>query len=148
MKKYNICFCYDAKVDVEVLANSREEAIEKASQIEMPLEDYDFDLNETIVNTTDEEIGSLDELTEKAVEIMKRVDCIGPISFLTASVLVWDGFSMNPIVKRIDSIYWDELHEEICFDAGDSSECCLSDCSEIEQYNICKEIIKSDKTNH
>ena len=145
MKKYNICFCYDAKVDVEVLADSREEAIEKASQIDIPLVDYDLDLNETIVNTTGKDVGSIKELMKKAENIIKRTGCIEPESYLTASVPVWDGFCMNPIVKRIDSIYWDELHEEICFDAGECSECCLSDCSEIEQYNICMEIIKLGK---
>ena len=44
MKKFVIHYNYYATVDVTVLANSKEEAIEKADQIEFDNNDFELDL--------------------------------------------------------------------------------------------------------
>ena len=45
MKKFVIHYNYYATVDVTVLANSKEEAIEKADQIEFDNNDFELDLD-------------------------------------------------------------------------------------------------------
>jgi hypothetical protein len=45
MKKYTVHYNYYATADVVVFANSKEEAIEKADQIELDNDDFELDFD-------------------------------------------------------------------------------------------------------
>lgn len=49
MKKFTIHYDYYATADITVVAETKEEALKEADQIEIPLEDFDFDFNEKYV---------------------------------------------------------------------------------------------------
>ena len=49
MKKYTIHYNYYATIDVEVLADSEEEAIRKAEQVDIEREDLELEQNEETV---------------------------------------------------------------------------------------------------
>lgn len=49
MKKFTIHYDYYATADITVVAETKEEALKEADQIEIPLEDFDFDFNERYV---------------------------------------------------------------------------------------------------
>lgn len=49
MKKFTIHYDYYAMADITVVAETKEEALKEADQIEIPLEDFDFDFNERYV---------------------------------------------------------------------------------------------------
>jgi hypothetical protein len=53
MKKYTVHYDYYATADVVVFANSKEEAIEKANQIELKNEDFELDFDSMEVFETD-----------------------------------------------------------------------------------------------
>ncbi len=49
MKKFTIHYDYYATADITVVAETKEEALKEADQIEIPLEDFDLDFNERYV---------------------------------------------------------------------------------------------------
>lgn len=49
MKKFTIHYDYYATADITVVAETKEEALKEADQIEIPLEEFDFDFNERYV---------------------------------------------------------------------------------------------------
>ena len=49
MKRFTIHYDYYATADITVVAETKEEALKEADQIEIPLEDFDFDFNERYV---------------------------------------------------------------------------------------------------
>lgn len=53
MKKFTVHYEYYATADVVVFANSKEEAIEKANQIELENEDFELDFDSMEVFETD-----------------------------------------------------------------------------------------------
>jgi hypothetical protein len=53
MKKFTVHYEYYATADVVVFANSKEEAIEKANQIELKNEDFELDFDSMEVFETD-----------------------------------------------------------------------------------------------
>lgn len=49
MKRFTIHYDYYATADITVVAETKEEALKEADQIEIPLEDFDLDFNERYV---------------------------------------------------------------------------------------------------
>ena len=71
MKKFVIHYNYYATADVTVLANSKEEAIEKADQIEIPNDEFDLEYDNREAFEL-EDVPELEEVIDKATAIIKK----------------------------------------------------------------------------
>ena len=71
MKKFIIHYNYYATADVTVLANSKEEAIEKADQIEIPNDEFDLEYDNREAFEL-EDVPELQEVIDKATAIIKK----------------------------------------------------------------------------
>lgn len=142
MKRYYIHYNYYATADVPVLAETEEEALERAREVQLNLEDYDFTLNEESV-IDEEEVPDLKSLIKEAENILKGKESIKLNPWPTVTVLVWNGECMEPIREIIENIYWDEEREEIGFETDRCSELTISDIPDIERLELCQSIIKT-----
>lgn len=150
MKKYTIHFNYYATVDIEVLADSEEEAIQKADEKEIPLEDFDLTYNSKNV-MFEEEVEDLETLIEKASSIIRnydaeergfyKVDCYPTI----ISKVVWDGNDWRDIKNIVEDFYWDETEEKLGVIVNENEEVLISELNEMEQFDVCQTIINSVK---
>lgn len=146
MKKYTIHYDYYATYDVEVLAESKEEAINKAREIEVPYEEYDFSINEeSVIDTKD--VPDLPTLIKEAEEILKSAEAFELSPWLNVTVPVWDGEKMKPITELLENVFWDEEREEIGLETDRCSEITISDIPDIQQLNLCQAIIAQAEKN-
>lgn len=142
MKKYSIHYSYYATADVEVLANSQDEALEKASKQH---KDFDYSLNEETIRSV-EEAEELEELVLIASEIVKNATDDGieiklnPWPYITVDL--WNGFDFEARTEIMEQVYWDDDRDEIGFETDHYSELTLVDIPEFQQYEICKAIIE------
>lgn len=143
MKKFTIIHNFTATVSIEVLAETREEAFEKASKNNIDPRDYDFELDSAEIGH-EEEVPDLKSLIKEAEDILKQSDSIELDSWPIVTILVWNGEEMEPIREIIENIYWDEEREEIGFETDRCSELTISDILEIEQFELCKAIIEQN----
>lgn len=141
MKKYTIIHNLTATVSIEVLAETREEAFEKASQNNIDPRDYDFELDSAEIGH-EEAVPDLKSLIKEAEDILKQSDSIELDPWPTITVLVWNGERTEPIREIIENIYWDSVREEIGFETDRCSELTISDIPEIEQLELCEAIIE------
>lgn len=144
MKRYYIHYNYYATADVPVLAETEEEALQKAREVHLDLEDYDFTLNEESI-IDEEEVPDIKSLIKEAENILKQSDSIELNPWPTVTILVWNGEYMEPIRETIENIYWDEEREEIGFETDRCSELTISDIPDIEQIELCQTIIKTQE---
>lgn len=145
MKKYTIIHNFTAVASIEVLAETREEAFEKARQNELDLADYDFELDSAEIGK-EEYVPELSKLIEQAEAIIKRADDIILVPWPLITTEVWDGNKMKSERQRMENIYWDEEADEIGFNTDESSgDFLLSELPELEQLEICQLIIKTSK---
>ena len=70
MKKFVIHYNYYATVDVTVLANSKEEAIEKADQIEFDNNDFELDFESR-------EVFESEDATSKGITVWESFGILG-----------------------------------------------------------------------
>lgn len=151
MKKFTIIHNFTATVSIEVIAETREEAFEKASKNNIDPRDYEFELDSAEIGH-EEEVQDLQSLIEKAEAIMKKADeeddeiTLFPWPLVT--VESWDGSKMEYHHQRMSLIYWDYEADEIGFNTDESSaDFILSELDEIEQFEICQSIIKEAVSN-
>ena len=71
MKKFTIIQNFTAVTSIEVLAETREEAFQKARENDLELSDYSFELDSAEIGR-EEDIPDLQELINKASEVIKR----------------------------------------------------------------------------
>lgn len=149
MKKFTIIHNLTATVAIEVLAETREEAFEKASKNNIDPRDYDFELDSAEIGH-EEEVPDLQKLIEKAEAIIKKVDeeddeiTLFPWPLVT--VESWDGSKMEYHHQRMSLLYWDYEVNEIGFNTEESSgDFYLSELPEIEQLELCISIIKTQE---
>lgn len=71
MKKFTIIHNFTAVASIEVLAETREEAFEKAKENDLELSAYNFELDSAEIGR-EEDIPGLQELINKASEVIKR----------------------------------------------------------------------------
>jgi len=152
MKKYTIHYNYYATADVEVLANSKKEAIEKADQVDII--DFDYDLNDKYV-LDEEEVPDLATLKNKVGEILSKYqsehdDDDEPYTvscYPTITTEVWNGDSYAKREHVVESFFWDSDAEELILLFDEYAELELSDIPEIEQLNVCQCIIEAESIN-
>lgn len=149
MKKYTIIHYYDAAIAVEVLANSEDEAREAAKGIYYDPNDLHLERNGSeIIEATD--VPDLSEVIEKAEAIVReaeRLDTeinLDPWPKVTTEY--WNGTYMEHRHQIITLLFWDYERNEIGFNTDESAaDYGLSELSDIEQHNICNQIINNVK---
>lgn len=150
MKKYTVIHNFTATVSIEVLAETQEEAFEKASKNNIDPRDYEFELDSAEIGH-EEKVPDLQELIAKAEVIIKKADqeddtiILNPWPVVTTES--WDGTQMLYHKQLMYQLYWDYESDEIGFNTEESAgDFYLSELLEIEQYNLCQQIIKTQ--NH
>ena len=140
MKKFIIKRCFYAEVEIAVLANSEDEARQKARNTEIPFENYHFEPDTEIVED-EEEIQDLFDMIREATTIIKQKEELVPDDCPCIHLELWNGDDWETKRKEICSIFWDNGEEQIGMELNDESEVLLDDLTEIEQYEVCKSII-------
>lgn len=150
MKKYTIIHNLTATVAIEVLAETREEAFEKASKNNIDPRDYDFELDNAEIGR-EEEAPNLKDLIEQAEAIVKAADeedetiTLSPWPLVTTES--WDGTQMQYEKQLMSLIYWDYEADEIGFNTEESAgDFLFSELPDIEQIELCQSIIKTQKS--
>ena len=123
MKKFVIHYNYYATADVTVLANSKEEAIEKADQIEISNDEFDLEYDNREAFEL-EDVPELEEVIDKATAIIKKFN---------------EGAGQ-------EDFYYDS-DKGLMMDVGEGFEVELSELSDVEQLNVCQVIINAAPNN-
>lgn len=148
MKKFVIHYNYYATVDVTVLANSKEEAIEKADQFEFDNNDFELDF-ESREAFDEGDVPDLQDLTTKASNIIKDYKSDEPFKVLyypTVTTRSWDGEKFENQHNTVEDFYWDE-EKGLMMDVGEGFEVGLTELSDIEQLEVCQVIINAAHSN-
>lgn len=152
MKKFVIHYNYYATADVTVLANSKEEAIEKADQIEIPNNEFDLEYD----NREAFELGDVPELQEvidKATAIIKKFnegagqeDFYNVPCYPTVTTYCWNGDEMVKNKNAVEDFYY-APDKGLMMDVGEGFEVELSELSDVEILDVCQVIINSAQAN-
>ena len=142
MKKYTIRYSFFAEADVEVLANSEDEARQKARNTEIPFENYHFEPDTETVED-EEEIQDLSDMIREVTSIIKQKEELVPEECPSIHLELWNGDDWETKRKEICSIFWNNEEEKIGIELNDESDMLLDELTEIEQYEVCKSIINS-----
>lgn len=152
MKKFVIHYNYYATADVTVFANSKEEAIEKADQIEIPNDEFSLEYDNREAFEL-EDVPELQEVIDKATTIIKKFnegagqeDFYSVPRYPTVTTLAWNGDEMVKNKNIVEDFYYDS-DKGLILDVGEGFEVELSELPEIEQLEVCQVIINAEKDN-
>lgn len=151
MKKFTIIHNFMAVASIEVIAETREEAFEKARENDLELSDYDFELDSAEIGR-EEDMPDLQELINKASEVIKRYGEEEHDSFFsvptypTITTQVWNGDEFIKQRNIVEDFYWDS-EKGLMMDVGEGFEVELDELPEIEQLNVCQVIIDAAQAN-
>ena len=142
MKKYTIRCSFLAEADVEVLANSEDEARQKARNTEIPIENYHFEPDTETVED-EEEIQDLSDMIREVTTIVKQKEELVPEECPSIHLELWNGDDWETKRKKVNAVFWDNVDEQIGIELNDESDVLLDELTEIEQYEVCKSIINT-----
>lgn len=151
MKKFTIIHNFTAVASIEVIAETREEAFEKARENDLELSDYDFELDSAEIGR-EEDIPDLQELINMAGEVIKRYGEEEHDSFFsvptypTITTQSWNGDEFIKQRNIVEDFYWDS-EKGLMMDVGEGFEVELDELPEIEQLNVCQVIIDAAQAN-
>ena len=151
MKKFTIIHNFTAVASIEVIAETREEAFEKAKENDLKLSDYNFELDSAEIGR-EEDIPDLQELINKASEVIKRYGEEEHDSFFsvpTYPTITTESWNGNDFIKQrniVEDFYWDS-EKGLMMDVGEGFEVELDELPEIEQLNVAQIIIDAAKDN-
>lgn len=151
MKKFTIIHNFTAVASIEVLAETREEAFQKARENDLELSDYDFELDSAEIGR-EEDMPDLQELINKASEIIKRYGEEEHDSFFsvptypTITTESWNGDEFIKQRNIVEDFYWDS-EKGLMMDVGEGFEVELDELPEIEQLEVCELIIREASNN-
>ena len=151
MKKFTIIHNFTAVASIEVLAETREEAFQKAKENDLELSDYDFELDSAEIGR-EEDIPDLQELINKASEVIKRYGEEEHDSFFsvpTYPTITTESWNGNEFIKQrniVEDFYWDS-EKGLMMDVGEGFEVELDELPEIEQLEVCELIIREASNN-
>ena len=151
MKKFTIIHNFMAVASIEVIAETREEAFEKARENDLELSDYDFELDSAEIGR-EEDMPDLQELINKASEVIKRYGEEEHDSFFsvptypTITTESWNGDEFIKQRNIVEDFYWDS-EKGLMMDVGEGFEVELDELPEIEQLNVCQVIIDAAQAN-
>ena len=151
MKKFTVIHNFTAVASIEVLAETREEAFEKAKENDLELSDYDFELDSADIGH-EETAPDLQELISKACKILKKYEeekrdtwFYMPI-YPTITTMSWDGYTYTKHRDITEDFYYEPDKGLIMYDSK-GLEVELDELSEIEQMNVCQSIIDAAPLN-
>ena len=151
MKKFTIIHNFTTVASIEVIAETREEAFEKAKENDLELSDYNFELDSAEIGR-EEDIPDLQELISKASEVIKRYGEEGHDGFFsvptypTITTQSWNG---NEFIKHhniVEDFYYDS-DKGLMMYVGEGFEVELDELPEIEQLEVCELIIREASNN-
>ena len=142
MKKYTIRYSFFAEADVEVLANSEDEARQKARNTEIPIENYHFEPDTETVED-EEEIQDLSDMIREVTTIIKQKEELVPEESPSIHLELWNGDDWETKRKKVSAVFWDTEEEKIGIELNDESDMLLDELTEIEQYEVCKSVINT-----
>ena len=151
MKKFTIIHNFTAVASIEVLAETREEAFQKARENDLELSDYDFELDSAEIGR-EEDMPDLQELINKASEVIKRYGEEEHYSFFsvptypTITTESWNGDEFIKQRNIVEDFYWDS-EKGLMMDVGEGFEVELDELPEIEQLEVCELIIREASNN-
>lgn len=151
MKKFTIIHNFTAVASIDVIAETREEAFEKARENDLELSDYDFELDSAEIGR-EEDIPDLKELIGKASEVIKRYgekEHEGFFSVTTYPTITTESWNGDEFIKHhniVEDFYWDS-EKGLMMDVGEGFEVELDELPEIEQLNVCQVIIDAAQAN-
>ena len=151
MKKFTIIHNFTAAASIEVLAETREEAFQKAKENDLELSDYDFELDSAEIGR-EEDTPDLQELINKASEVIKRYGEEEHDSFFsvptypTITTESWNGDEFIKQRNIVEDFYWDS-EKGLMMDVGEGFEVELDELPEIEQLEVCELIIREASNN-
>ena len=151
MKKFTIIHNFTAVASIEVLAETREEAFQKARENDLELSDYDFELDSAEIGR-EEDMPDLQELINKASEVIKRYGEEEHDSFFsvpTYPTITTESWNGNDFIKQrniVEDFYWDS-EKGLMMDVGEGFEVELDELPEIEQLNVAQIIIDAAQAN-
>ena len=151
MKKFTIIHNFTAVASIEVIAETREEAFQKARENDLELSDYDFELDSAEIGR-EEDIPDLQELINMAGEVIKRYGEEEHDSFFsvptypTITTQAWNGDEFIKQRNIVEDFYWDS-EKGLMMDVGEGFEVELDELPEIEQLNVCQVIIDAAQAN-
>jgi hypothetical protein len=142
MKKYTIRCSFLAEADVEVLANSEDEARQKARNTEIPIGNYHFEPDTETVED-EEEIQDLSDMIREVTTIIKQKEELVPEECPSIHLELWNGDDWETKRKKVNAVFWDNVDEQIGIELNDESDVLLDELTEIEQYEVCKSVINT-----
>ena len=152
MKKFTIIHNFTATAAIEVLAETREEAFEKATQNDLELSDYDFELDSAEIGH-EEDVPDLQELICKASEVIKRYEEEGREDSFSVSTYpmittktAWNGDEFIRKNQIVEAFYWDS-DKGLVMDVEEGFDVELDELPEIEQMEVCELIINEASNN-
>ena len=151
MKKFTIIHNFTAVASIEVLAETREEAFQKAKENDLELSAYNFELDSAEIGR-EEDIPDLQELINKASEVIKRYGEEEHDSFFsvptypTTTTESWNGDEFIKQRNIVEDFYWDS-EKGLMMDVGEGFEVELDELPEIEQLNMAQILIDAAKDN-
>ena len=151
MKKFTIIHNFTAVASIEVLAETREEAFEKAKENDLDLSAYNFELDSAEIGR-EEDIPGLQELINKASEVIKRYGEEEHDSFFsvptypTITTQSWNGDEFIKHHNIVEDFYYDS-DKGLMMYIGEGFEVELDELPEIEQLNVCQVIIDAAQAN-
>lgn len=151
MKKFTIIQNFTAVASIEVLAETREEAFQKARENDLELSDYDFELDSAEIGR-EEDMPDFQEFINKASEIIKRYGEEEHDSFFsvptypTITTESWNGDEFIKQRNIVEDFYWD-LEKGLMMDVGEGFDVELAELTDIEQLNVCQIIIDAAQAN-
>lgn len=152
MKKFVIHYNYYATADVTVLANSKEEAIEKADQIEIPNDEFDLEYDNREAFEL-EDVPELEGVIDMATAIIKKFnegagqeDFYKVPCYPTVTTYCWNGDEMVKNKNAVEDFYYDP-DKGLMMDVGEGFEVELSELSDVEILDVCQVIINSAQAN-
>ena len=151
MKKFTIIHNFTAVASIEVIAETREKAFEKAKENDLELSAYNFELDSAEIGR-EEDIPDLQELINKASEVIKRYGEEEHDSFFsvpTYPTITTESWNGNDFIKQrniVEDFYWDS-EKGLMMDVGEGFEVELDELPEIEQLEVCELIIREASNN-
>ena len=151
MKKFIIIHNFTAVASIEVLAETREEAFQKARENDLELSDYSFELDSAEIGR-EEDIPDPKELISKASEVIKRYgeeehdNFFSVPTYPTITTESWNGDEFIKHHNIVEDFCWDS-EKGLMMDVGEGFEVELDELPEIEQLNVCQVIIDAAQAN-
>ena len=151
MTKFTIIHNFTAVASIEVLAETREEAFEKAKENDLELSAYNFELDSAEIGREEDTL-DLQELINKASEVIKRYGEEEHDSFFsvpTYPTITTESWNGNEFIKQrniVEDFYYDS-DKGLMMYIGEGFEVELDELPEIEQLNVCQVIIDAAQAN-